>query len=368
MNEKNNFFLTDWIEYLTDVVLNFFKKFGRMISNKKSHDVTEISIKIIILIFLLLILKIPVDIISKLGIYIIYKFGTILREYLSIGWSFFINYSYILLSVIFTYKVFKDILTNKELNILEYDRKKDKEVKQKVFNPVLKTIRILIYILMIPLYFTLAFLFMIIGMSSALVVDGSYLISLFIMALGLILSIVSIILLITRYISSDSHKYNKFIESILIGFGVFVFGIFALWFETYHFTYRDYLPVDFKENSLNISVDIDESKDYYIDKVKYNSGIKINKIIDNSLENKIEIKGYYLETSILNYKIENVGNKTYIRIYNDVSLDANKLEKIYDSVVYSIADKTIYSFNKLKYSTINIYGSEDILNKINIED
>lgn len=367
-NKKNTFILTDLIDFLTDKALTILKKVGKLITNEKSHDAMEMCIKVIIMILIILILKIPVDLIGRLGVVIIYKIGTIFRYYLSVGWIALTIYSYYILSLVLIYKVFKDIFENKELNIIEMDRKKDKKIKKDFFIPILRVIRAIIIAMLFPIFIIIVLLFSGLGASIALLVNKTYLISLFIVIIGLIIIFFMVGYIVVKYTFDSTKDIKKYIEKLFIGFAVFIFGILAFGFETLNFSYSKSLPVNFNSSEIKTSVKYDNEREYIILKGKNNDNIIINKNIDNSLGDEIVIKGKYLETSKLSYVVNTIDNETIIEFYNDLNLDSNKIEKIYNSLIASIVDRTMYNYKKLKYSMIEIYASEDILKNIIIED
>ena len=82
-------------------------------------------------------------------------------------------------------KVFKSILTNKELNLYEENRRKDTRVKNKLFLPIISFLKACLIILKIPAIICMGCIFVLIGMNISLFVNGYALFSPFVMFIGL---------------------------------------------------------------------------------------------------------------------------------------------------------------------------------------
>ena len=194
MNKE--FSLINLIDYFTEGAVKILKKVGKLVNNKNSHDTGFIFTKIIIALLLIAFLNIPFTIIKDLGIVLIYSVGNTFRYLLSISWSMIIYLSYFLLGIVVLLKVFKTILKDKELNLIEQNRRKDTHVKKKVFVPIIELLKAGIVILSIPLFVAVAIVLMAIGMSLCLILKGYGLFCLLFMLAGLLIMISSAILLL----------------------------------------------------------------------------------------------------------------------------------------------------------------------------
>lgn len=194
MNKE--FSLINLIDYFTEGAVKILKKVGKLVNNKNSHDVVFIFTKIIVTLLLIAFLNIPFTIIKDLGVVLIYSVGNTFRYLLSISWSMIIYLSYFLLGIVLFLKVFKTILKDKELNLIEQNRRKDARVKKKVFVPIIELLKAGIVILSIPLFVAVAIVLMAIGMSLCLILNGYGLFCLLFMLVGLLIMISSAILLL----------------------------------------------------------------------------------------------------------------------------------------------------------------------------
>lgn len=194
MNKE--FSLVNLIDYFTEGAVKILKKVGKLVNNKNSHDMVFIFTKIVVTLLLIAFLNIPFTIIKDLGIVLIYSVGNTFRYLLSISWSMIIYLSYFLLGIVVLLKVFKTILKDKELNLIEQNRRKDARVKKKVFVPIIELLKAGIVILAIPLFVAVAIVLMAIGMSLCLILNGYGLFCLLFMLVGLLIMISSVILLL----------------------------------------------------------------------------------------------------------------------------------------------------------------------------
>lgn len=197
--------LVDLIDFVTEKTLFFIKKIGKMISNKNSHDTMYIFTKIIITLLVLAILKLPFICLEELGTILIYTIGATFRYILSSCWIVILDVSYLMLSFIVLLKVFKTVLKDKELNFIEDNRRKDTKVKNKIFLPIIKIIKICLSLLLIPVVLAVFSIFVVLGMNIALLVNGYTFVSLFLMCIGLLIMISSVILVILNIIKGGNN-------------------------------------------------------------------------------------------------------------------------------------------------------------------
>ncbi len=364
---KNKLSLITLIDYLTEKANILIKKIGRFANNKNKQDTVYIFTKIIMTLIVLALLNIPFVLLENLGIFIIYEVGTTLRAFLSVTWKIIVNISYILLCLIIIFNVFASILDNKELNFIEENRRKDTRLKKNVFIPLINFIKACSVILTVPLFLMIIIIMIMLGMDLALLTHGYKFFSLFLILVGSLLMITSVILIIFDIISINS-KSKKYINILLSGLLVFVSGIISINFELAQFTSLNTLPDAFNIKTEEISIKIDDLKEYQIKKAKYNENINISKYEDNSLGDEILIKTNHTPTSIVKNTLSVDENEVDIIFSNSLDLDTKDLKDIYNLIIKSITSETIYNYNLIKYSDIEIYGNEEVLARIEIED
>ena len=197
---KKEMSLINVVDYLTVGAVEILKKIGKLVNNKNSHDVVFIFTKIIVTFLLIAFLNIPFMIIKDLGIVLIYEVGNTFRYLLSISWSLIVYLSYFLSGLVLFLKVFDSILKDKELNLIEQNRRKDVHVKKKVFLPIIDLVKAGIVILTLPLILILAVILISIGMALALLINTYGLFSLLFMLVWLFIMVLSAALMLFRII------------------------------------------------------------------------------------------------------------------------------------------------------------------------
>ncbi len=193
---KKDVSLIDLIDYLTAGAVEVLKKIGKLVNNKNSHDIVYIFTKILITFCVIALLDIPFTLIKEFGVVLIYTIGNTFRQLLSTCWSFIVYLSYFLLSVILFLKVFDSILKDKELNLIEQNRRKDVHAKKKVFLPIISFLKVCLIILTIPLFLLLILILIIMGMNICLIVNGYGMFSTLFMIVGVFIMILSALLMI----------------------------------------------------------------------------------------------------------------------------------------------------------------------------
>lgn len=202
---KNDKSLLELIDYLTVGLVQVLKKIGKLVNNKNSHDIVFIFTKIIVTFILIALLNIPFTILKELGISLIYYSGGSLRYLLSIGWIIIVYLSYFIVGFTVFLKVFNSILKDKELNLIEENRRKDSHAKKKVFLPIIKVIKACMIILTIPIIVVLAAILIFLGMNVCLFVNGYNLFFLLFVLVGLFIMVLAAVLMIFD-IASGGNK------------------------------------------------------------------------------------------------------------------------------------------------------------------
>lgn len=193
---KKDISLIDLIDYLTVGAVEVLKKIGKLVNNKNSHDIVYIFTKVLITFCVIALLDIPFTLIKGIGVVLIYTIGDTFRQALSTCWGFVVYLSYFLLSIVLFLKVFDSILKDKELNLIEQNRRKDVHAKKKVFLPIISFLKVCLIILTIPLFLLLMLILIIIGMNICLIVKGYGIFSTLFMIVGVFIMILSTLLMI----------------------------------------------------------------------------------------------------------------------------------------------------------------------------
>ena len=193
--KKEKSFL-DIIDFLTDKVFFGLNWLSKMVRGKNTKDTIYIFTKIIVTFLFLSMLNFAFYILKSVGVDAIYLIGSTFRSILSDCLLIVLNLIYIILCFIILLKVFSSILDNKELNLIEQDRKKDTKMKKKVFLPIISILRTCLYISVIPIVVLMGMIFIMIGMNISLLTHGYLLISPFFMYAGILIMLYTALLVI----------------------------------------------------------------------------------------------------------------------------------------------------------------------------
>ena len=183
--KKEKSFL-DIIDFCTDKVFEGLNWISKMIRGKNTKDTIYIFTKIIVTFLVLFVLNFAFGILKYLGVNLVYLIGSTFRSILSDCLVIILNMTYIILCFVVLLKSFSSIFNNKELNLIEKDRKQDTKVKKKVFTPIISTLRVCLYICLVPIISLMGIIFVLIGMNFSLLFHGYTLISPFFMYAGIL--------------------------------------------------------------------------------------------------------------------------------------------------------------------------------------
>ncbi|MDD6879605.1 MAG: hypothetical protein PUD59_05220 [bacterium] len=200
MNDKIEKNIMNCIDLFTDKLTNILKKIGKNISNRKTHDTVYIFNKIIVTLAFLFIAKIAFDLIGIIGHNAIYLTGKTFRGILDIILNITINLSYFIFCFLVLLKVFESIFKNKELNLIENDRRKDTKLKKKMFSPIIDIIKSILEILTIPFILVIVICSIALGMNFALLVHGYLIFGPILIFIGLGIMCLSVVLLIKHIV------------------------------------------------------------------------------------------------------------------------------------------------------------------------
>lgn len=206
---------------IVDEMVRFFQRLIQMLSNKKGEDLLRIICKIILVLFAIWLMRIPVWIIRELGESIFGVFPGFLDHILSVGWAILVETFYCLFSILAIYTLFKKMVFEEneaipEAKVEEVKKEKKKETKKETINevrenprknsnanlltPFLILAKIFVIIFTLPLLCTWVGLAIAIGVMIALCIKGIYMISIFLIIVGLFLMASSVIGIIYHFV------------------------------------------------------------------------------------------------------------------------------------------------------------------------
>lgn len=346
----------------TDIIYTFVSKLANKIKDEESTYYIKAIIKLSLLLLTYFVCWIIADGLINGGTYIIYQTASTGRRILSGIWNIGVVLTYFLFIIISLYKTINLSKNDSKFLMSHKNKDKDKITKKKIIFTVKTIIKILGVIILIPLFVGNVLSLLFLGLLFGYLRKKIYLISLFILAVGLILFFTTSIILIKKVMSNPKVNFKKYviviITSVLVIGGSFI-GILG---ETSSYKIDHNLTTDFKLLTIKNEYKMDLTKDYVIYNNDNDKNLEL--IIDDDLGSYLEITIRYIKTSKINTDIYFEENE--VKIYNEqeLNIQPEDIENIINLGVSCISDKTIYNYNLLKYAKIEVKVSSKYASKI----
>ncbi len=354
----------DLLENLTNVVFKGLNNLSEKITSGKHSVMIKTIIRVVLIILLFWLIGILFNAIEYLGVFIIYTVGMSGRLVVSTIWKIIVELTYALFIIVALYKLLANYKNNSKEKLLFKNKKKDDKAKDKFFSTANIFIKVLSIIILIPLFIVDIGALYVFGLLFGLIGEGINLSSLFIMVFGIILFVTSLILLVKSLLSNNDKIPSKFFFVTIVSIFVMAFSGILFVIETKDYKRVDSLTNDFKITTIRQQYKLDSKKKYIISN---NGGLrKINVIYDDDLGSYMEVEiKHYTTSSIDTYVRE--GNKETIISYNqDLKLEFEDIEKVYNLVLSCLKEKRIYNYNLLKYGDITIRVSSEYKDNIKV--
>lgn len=215
------FKLEEWIDWIVDKIVAFFQEFSELLATKKGENIIRIVFKVLIILFVIWLLKLPFYFVEGLGRVILHIFPNTIYRIFSGVWFVFIHFSYLVVAVLLLYYLIKRLIEedknlsesktvvpkkkNKQEGITEEKGDQNIETKKEnyaamLFQPFLVILQVLAVLVTIPLWVGIIGLSVALGLLVCLWFQGVYLIGLFFLIIGCILVGSSLIGLIYHFI------------------------------------------------------------------------------------------------------------------------------------------------------------------------
>ncbi len=348
------------INNVSKIIANFIREILKVIQKVKLgfslESFLEVIIKIIVLIFLFVVIKLPFIALEGLSIlinrFIFYPFNNTFDLVVNI----IISFVYIFICVILTLKVFgtykpklKKIVSEKEVE------KIDKE-----YNWLELIIRIVIYIIiLIPLVLLTVICFIILIETSYLVSRGIDLIGIPILLAGLF----GLLCSLTGTIKDSlNHKKRSYLFPTCFSIGVFIVGVIVTVYDLNRFIY----PLGLESSSIGLK---EEEKTITLS--DFNSRIKVNNgnyevLLDNNLsDNQVRVVvSYYDDYIDVNYYERKDNEFNYLVFDQKLDKDINYL-KVTENIINDLKNGYIFNYSNVLKIKVKVYANERL--KHNLE-
>jgi len=371
-DEKENSF-----ERVIENIGEALDKFISTLGEKNGKDILKILIEIIIILFLIWLLKIPFSMIRELGSNIFIDLGTPIGNIFRALWSFIIELSYIIISIIFFVKTleqryFKNVseeiisTTNEEIkNSKKENKPKEEKIKTETIkkekrdtgfisalsNLCIIILKIIVIMILVGVIFYTLGITIALGFMIYLIIKGVAYFGILILLISMLLGGIFFLELGINFIFNKPNKafiiFSKLLTIIVLtGIGL---TVSAIEIANTEIIYDENYP-NIKSITKEIPME-DNLTFYYYDKI----------IIDNTLKDKIKIEYKYPNFEEIEVLIELDPCRNGYCLDHQVSHFVwNK--KFLDHIINNLKDKKIYSY-ELDIEKI-IYVSEKNFNKI----
>lgn len=350
----------------SDLIYNFLDKLATIIKNDNHSLLIKTIIKLTLLIIIYFACGLIAEGLIKGGIYVIEYIGATGTSILNGIWTTTVNFTYFLFIVVSIYQIAEMAEKDKTFFSLYKNKKKDKEVKKRIFFTLENIIKILGTIALIPLFITDIGLLFILGIMIGYLNQGVYLYSLFITIIGLIIFFTTIIFLIKKLLSPETNNFKKHLYLTISSGLIISLSIVCLLFETSEYKINNDLTTDFNTSTIKYEYKINPNKEYYISNEGNDRNIDL--VIDDDLGSYLEIIIKHRNTNEVKTNLKELDKKIIISYEQDLNLEITDFEKIFNLGITSIKEKTIYNYTLLKYAEIEVRTSSDYAKYIKFVD
>lgn len=358
--------LKKFLNKSTNLVYKFLDKVAGFIKDEENSLLIKTIIKLALLILIYFICSLIAEGLIQGGTYIIYQVATTGRALLSGIWNITVNLTFFLFIIVSLYQLTNMAEKDNSFFTIYKNKKKDKDVKKKIFFTVETIIKILGTIILIPLFVgDIASLFLL-GIMVGYLRKGIYLISLFLIVLGLILFFTSVIFLVKKLLSITKSDLKRYVTLIIIS-GILIAGSsIGVLIETSSYKINQSLTTDFYTSTLRYEYKMDTTKEYVIYNNDHDKNLEL--VIDDDLGSYIEVVITHSNTSEVKNTLKNEEDKVKISYNQELNIQTEDLENIINLGVSCIKDKTIYNYTLLKYAKIEVRVSSKYAENIKFVD
>ena len=292
--------------------------------------VLKLVIKVLLFILIFWIVKAFIVPLASIFANIIDSFSNVLKGTFANILIFALYNFYYLYFYLSLYKFIKHLIEEKDVNIFKSDVINKQLVKINEF--VLKILKVILYIFLLPIFGVVLLGVILFIYLVLLAIKGNIIISLFLIAIALIIATIYLLKYIIGFIHDKNLKNYKYI-AIFTYSSILIFTLIFFLVET-----RKYKVIsDIKTLELS----------------KYTLTYQIEKGIEISTSGFYEIK-YDEKVKKGNLKIRFENYKTKVNINYYINLTTDNLINISKTVNESLQNKYFYDYSKIKYGKVVI--------------
>ena len=357
--------LKKFINKVSDIIYGALENVATAIKDEKKSLAIKAIIKILVLALIYFIGELIAEGIIQGGIYIIHSMSSTATTLLSSIWTIAVSFTYFLFVIVSLYRLVSMAEEDSSFFVLYKNKKKDKEIKKKLFYGIENVIKVLGTLILIPVFTIDISLVFILGIMIGYLKEGIYLYSLFGGVIGLIIFFTVLIFIVKELLTPGDSKLKKYLYITIASTLIVTTSSIAILFETSKYEVNKNLTSDFNSSTLKYEYKINDKKDYIIN---HHGDKNVKFVIDEDLGSYLQIVVTHTTTNIVNAKINEEDEKVKITYYEDLDLKMKDFEKVFNLGINCIKDKTIYNYTLLKYATIEVRVSSKYAENIKFID
>jgi len=382
-----------------NVVMNFFNDVGKVferiaenLSTKNFNQIMRFMLEVFLLIIIIAILKWPVNLIISLGRDIFSILPTPFFQLFAGLWRFILEIGYLILAILFFIKIFKerflknmsgsepktrkktakaeknigkviedtvDEIEKEIINEFKTDKKvtvkkRKEEPTESLDNIFIITLKIFAFFILMPTFFTIMGLMIVLFLGIGLLISGVYYIGVLLILLAMVWLAIMIAELLFRFIFSLKISGIRVFVNFLIGMVLLGIGVTVTTFEVANTTFINNVPKDFETMVVTKTFNAND-----VDRFLYRPR-NYEFIVDENLEDEIKIVvEYYRDFTTPRISVENRFIEIYYR-HNRIFPD----RKIYDSIIRNLRNREIHNYFDLHGVTIKIYANSETIARL----
>lgn len=203
-NKDNKFDKNKYVRIIVDEAKDFVNKIGKLLNVKSDDDLLKLVVDTLLVFVCIMLLKVPFAIFKEIGFSVFSIFPNFIAGLFSLIWGLLVQIVYFATSIYLIYTIVKRVVigdksTSKGMKEIKKDIKEEvnKVDKNNITNMMLK---VLVFIITLPLYFISFLLFIGLGIVVGLILNGVMVTGILLIIIALLIVFVSIIKLVNSMV------------------------------------------------------------------------------------------------------------------------------------------------------------------------
>lgn len=372
---KNDYKKTDTINEVFDNTVNVFTKLFNKISEGGAQAIIKFILELFIIIILLAVFRLPVDLLENIGEDIFGFIVSPIDDILISIWNFIVEVFYIIFSIAFIVKTFKERYDlndepkkAKAVKVNNDETKNEEKADDKIkvekkpsslIDILIKTLLIIIYI---PLVSGIIGLCIALAVTIYFVVIGVPYIGVPVVIFGVITFFGIFLDIAIKLIENKRVSFIQPFISIIVASVFLTVGGMLCTHEVLNTSYYNHAPEYIESTTLENTIDINSST--RLNLPTYNTYfIEDNSLVDQAV---ITVKYYedYSDTELL-FTNNVIELKNYTRDYDDFKFQGSLFSNV---VIDNLKEYKVYNYTKLYVPETTIRANSSYINRFKSEE